>query len=190
VIESRYGPGVLQSLEEVVSQGTRLQDILVRQLEDVSRTESSLFRTAAAPFAPGAAVTGRGRAARSAINDIKELQAKQRTHLSRMFEVHQNPLNFYAELGEDFMQQKPFQQAVEDLMRYNTRKNPENYGTPEARENATRLVLDIVGLGEISSGAAPTKAIQNQLDKIRRQAGDTGGLIPPASLFLSWPTRC
>jgi hypothetical protein len=177
VIESRYGPEVLKSLEDVVSQGTRLQDILVRQLEDVARTESSLFRTAAAPFAPGAAVTGRGNAARSAINDIKELQKTQRTHLSRMFDVHQNPLSFYAELGEDFMQQKPFQTAVEDLMRYNTQKNPANYGTPEARENATRLVLDIVGLGEISSGVAPTKAIQNQLDKIRRQAGDTGGLV-------------
>ena len=177
VIRDRYGPTVLKNLENVVEQGTRLQDTLVRQLEDVARTEAALFRTAAVPFAPGAPVTARGSAAKAALNDIKALQQTQRTHLSRMFAVHQNPLQFYAELGDDFMQQAPFQKAVDDLMRYNTRKNPANYGTPQAKENAERLVLDIIGLGEISSGAAPAKAIRNQVDLIRKQAGDSGGLL-------------
>jgi len=184
IIEAKYGAAVRSSLDSMVDQTTRLEDILAKQLEDVARTEESRFVTAQVPFAPGLAVTERGRLARSAVNTIQEMQQKRRAHLSRMFDVHQNPLSFYSELGEDFMQQKPFQEAVTNLMAYNTRNNPANYGTPQAQENATRLVLDIVGLGEVSAGVSPKQAIENRLALVKRQMGGTGGLtMERQSLF-------
>lgn len=184
VIESKYGAAVKGSLDQMVDQTTRLEDILAKQLEDVARTEEARFRTALVPFAPGLAVTERGRLSRAAVNTIQEMQQGRRAHLSRMFDVHQNPLSFYSELGEDFMQQKPFQDAVTNLMAYSTRNNPANYGTPEAKENATRLILDIVGLGEISTGAAPSAALKNRIGQVRRELGERGGLtMERQSLF-------
>ena len=177
-ITSRYGPAVLRDVSKLVQQSTDLEDILVRQLEDVASKEELRLAgaTAQVPFAPGVSVTGRGTAAREALNQIKALQQNRRAHLSRMFEVHQNPLKFYQELDENFMEQKPFQQAVEDLMRYNTRKNPQAFGSPENRANAERLILDIVGLGEIKPGVDPKAQINNRLSQIKRELGQTGGL--------------
>jgi hypothetical protein len=177
VIKAKYGDTVKSYLDDMVDQTTGLEDILVKQLEDVARTEEGRFVSALVPFAPGVSVTERGRLARDALTTITDMQQARKAHLSRMFEVHQNPLSFYSELGEDFMQQKPFQDAVTNLMSYNTRNNPANFGTPEAKENATRLVLDIVGLGEVATGVAPRKAIENRLNLIKRQMGETGGLL-------------
>lgn len=178
-IVNKYGPKVKGHLDDIVKQSTELEDILVRQLEDVASAEElRLARaTAQAPFAPGVRVTGRGSAAREALNQIKAMQQNRRAHLSRMFEVHQNPLKFYEELGDNFMEQETFQTAVNDLMRYNTRHNPQYFNTPQARENAERLLLDIVGLGEISAGVSPQKAVQDRLKFIKRQMGETGGLL-------------
>ena len=179
VIESKYGSAVLSDVKEIVRQSTDLEDLLVRQLEDVASAEELRLSkaTAQVPFAPGVKITGQGTAAREALNQIKALQQNRRAHLSRMFEVHQNPIKFYDELGVNFMEQKPFQEAVERLMEYNTRMNPSAFGSVQNRENAERLVLDIVGLGEIKQGVSPQKAVQQRLNKIKQQMGETGGLV-------------
>jgi len=178
-ITSKYGTSVKGYLDKIVDQSTGLEDILVRQLEDIVNTESrrQAGATAQAPFAPGVRVTGRESLAREALTQIKAMQQNRRAHLSRMFEVHQNPLKFYEELGADFMEQKPFQDAVQSVMSYNTRKNPQNYGTPESIERARKLVLDVINLGEVAQGVSPEKAVKDRLALIKRQMGETGGLL-------------
>lgn len=179
VISSKYGPKVKGYLDDIVNQANGLEDILVRQLEDVVNTESmrQSRATALAPFAPGVQTTSREALGREALSQIKAMQQNRRAHLSRMFEVHQNPLKFYQELGNDFMEKKPFQDAVQAVMSYNTRKNPQFYGTPESIENARRLVLDVLNLGEVAQGVTPENAIKQRLELIKRQMGDTGGLV-------------
>lgn len=179
VIETKYGGQVLSNVKNLVDQSTELEDLLVRQLEDVASAEELRLSqaTAQVPFAPGVQVTRQGSAAREALNQIKALQQNRRAHLSRMFEVHQNPIKFYEELDENFMEQKPFQEAVERLMAYNTRMNPGAFGSAQSRENAERLVLDIVGLGEIKQGVPPKQAVEDRLNRIKLQMGETGGLV-------------
>lgn len=178
VIVNKYGTAVHRELGKIVEFSTDLEDILARQLEDIANQEELRLAgaTAQVPFAPGVQVNSRGSAARETLNQLRALQQNRRAHLSRMFEVHQNPIKFYQELDENFMEQQPFQDAVQNLMAYNTRNNPAMFGSPQSIANAERLVLDVINLGEIQQGVSPKQAIKKRLDLINRQMGESGAL--------------
>lgn len=189
-ILSRYGPTVKKHVDEYISQGLELESIFFKSLEDdvaeqKLRAQSNVSFSLAADrmdlpdnvFVPASSSTSRLAKTAEVLEEVRSLQDSRRAHLARVFDVHQNPLAFYRELDENFMDTKEFKGAVDDVLRYMKKSSPNAPASPAAREIATREVLEMLNLGEIARGVSPAQVIKNRIQQVTTGLKGSGGLL-------------
>jgi len=183
LMRTKYGDEVVGALNEAALQGSRIDDTHMSILEESLRKEQGRFKSAATSFAPGLTLP-RERAINQGlanIEEVKKMQKDRKMHMTRIFQLHQNPVQYFKELGPDFMESKEFSEAVDDVIRFNMKSSPGSTPTPQARKNAADTVLETINLSAISRGEDPAKAIKQAL---KMQKGAMNKLVNESKPLL------
>lgn len=163
-----YSERTKKIADRILSLRSRQADDVMFELEE---TVNSISRRGVSPGATPRFLDEerRMKAAREALNIFRSNEASQQNMMRRMFERHERPEQFYAnlELGG-----KLFNDAVDEVARRTfSASDPKT-----ARELATKVVYDSLGLNGVN-GESPEAVLKDILDGFR-------SLTPPSGVIL------
>jgi len=173
----KYGDEIQGLVDELVTVNTELQDRLIKNLEDVVKTAPSVNVPFMGPSGnqiargePGSLARPQREAAEATLKILKENQAQGKAHLTRIYELHQDPAKLYQSLGGKNLLDNPKFKAAEDLL-VSERYGGEGIDPALQRRNVREILLRTLNLRVHDGDLSPEsieRAINSRMGQIKQ----------------------
>lgn len=179
-LETTYGKEFQDVAEELVTVTGQLQDNLFDVAETTAKQAATVRGVTGIPEFTGITRGAQQKKAKELLDYMQANKDQAKMHISRVYELYRNPAKLYKDLGGKNLLDSPmFKQAEEALVRKG------GVNTPEARENARKVLLDMLNLNLGDRAMSPQnieRAIRNRLKEVRDDVvGESGNLIAKRS---------
>jgi len=180
-LEQKYGPRLQKAVEEMIEAATEQENRLYAVVEDIARGAPRVDVSFMGPNPPA-----RGAQQRKAEELLKILQANkanQKTHLTRVYEIHRDPIAWYKKLGgKNLMDNEKFK-AAEDHLTNKALSKPGSAPKDEAivRASVRRVLLDALQLNPLENELNPAgieQAIRGRIATLKKEVlGESGKVV-------------
>jgi hypothetical protein len=161
---NNYPPRVKKIADTIAMLNARVTDEQIFELEEIVRRINDILRQpggGAYKGLPRKELMDRRDAANEALNLFRATQASGQNHMRRLYEMHERPENFYANLD---LTSPLFNQAVDEVA-----TNSFSYlSQAAARNEAKKVVYDALGLQAINKGTPPEEALKEIIEGYKK----------------------
>jgi len=176
-LADNYGQEIQDAADDLIRLGTEVEDIMASTAETIAREAPTVSGVSGIPSGLIAKGTQK-KAAEALLETIRANKLAEKTHLTRIYQLHADPEALYKSLGgKNLMDDPKFKAAEEDLVRPRLLKGgDENL----VRASVRRTLLNTLGLRPVGDNLTPDaieKAIQGRLNQVKKEALGEGGSV-------------